>query len=163
MRKGETPSIWSARIKTWLRSRRTKSPSLGRPRGNSPTAGSGDPARSLRLGALLHLYRVSPDDPLARRDELDPDELDALADLTEDDMHLTNACLEVEAWSLPREVRRELRLVERALAAGLFGEEELEAALDTGSYTGSREGLRGMQAVMRLGLLDVEPDPEDEQ
>lgn len=163
MRRGATPSGWSAGIKTWWRSRRIRSLRRGRLRGNSPPAGSGDPARSLRLGALLHLYRGSPADALARRDELDPDELDALGDLTEDDMHLANACLEVDAWSLPREVRRELRLVERALAADLFGEGELVKALETGSYAASREGLRGMQALMRLGLLDVEPDPDDEQ
>ena len=113
--------------------------------------GSGDPARSKRLGALLYLYMGNPADPLSLRDELDPDELDSLADLTDDDRHLVNACLEVEAWVRPREIRREIKLVERLLAADMFGEEQIEDAIARGDVA---RHPREFLTLMALGLLD---------
>lgn len=134
-----------ARIKTWRRSRRREN------RPVSTDFQSGDPARSKRLGALLYLYRGGPADPLARQGELDPDEIDALADLTEEDMHLANACLAVENWSLPRECRRELRLVERLLTADMFGEEEVAEVIESGDVAAHAKELL---ALLALGLLD---------
>ena len=147
MRRGGTRSGWSAAIKTWLRSRGTKIRSLGRTAASSPTAGSGDPARSLRLGALLYLYRGGPVDPLQFGGELDADELDALADLSDDDMHLANACLSVERQLL----RRDFRRVERLLAADMFGEEEVDEALERGDVVKHADEFL---ALMALGLLN---------
>ena len=129
-----------------MRSRRRKS-SDGSPASNCPTAGSGDIGRSKRLGALLYLYRGSPADPLASRGELHNDELDSLADLTEEDMHLANACIEVEASLL----RCDFGRVERLLAAGMFGEEEVDEVLERGDI-GPVAGE--LLALMALGLLD---------
>lgn len=140
MRRGATSGGWRALIKTLRRLRQRRN----RPTGGS---GSGDPARSKRLGALLYLYRGSPPDPLAFQGELHPDELDSLADLTEDDRHLANACLEVEASLL----RRDFRHVERLLASGMFGEEEVDEVLESGDV-GRVAGE--LLALMALGLLD---------
>jgi hypothetical protein len=151
MRRGGTRSGWSAAIKTWLRSRRTKSRLLGRIPASSPTAGSGDPARSVRLGALLYLYRGGPADPLAFRGELDADQLDSLADLTEDDMHLANACLAVERDLLNDGWRAVGLLLER----GMFGEEEAEARLDAALERDELGRIASeVIALMQLGLLD---------
>jgi hypothetical protein len=119
----------------------------GRKAASYPTSGSGDVFRSKRLGALLYLYRGSPADPLSFRGELHSDELDALADLTEEDMHLTNACLEVERDLL----RRDFRRVERLLAADMFGEEEVDEVLERGDVVPHAKELL---ALMALGLLD---------
>jgi hypothetical protein len=121
MRRGKTSGGLRARIKTWIGSRR-----LANPIPTTWRRGSGDPARSLRLGALLHLYRGGPTDPLAGQGELPLDQLAALGSVTEDDMHLANACLEVEAWL----ARANFRRVERLLAADMFGEEEAETRLN---------------------------------
>jgi hypothetical protein len=141
-----TRSGWLARIRTWRRSRRRTNPTP--PTG--PT-GAGDLARSKRLGALLYLYMESPADPLAVRDELDPDELEAFRDISDEDMHLANACLEVERWAKPREIRREIKLVERLLAADLFGEEEVTEAIERGE---ALEHPTEFLTLMALGLLD---------
>jgi hypothetical protein len=133
---------WRVRIRTWRRSLRRGN----RTRPTGPT-GSGDPARSKRLGALLYLYRGSPSDPLAFRGELDAAELDSLADLSEDDMHLANACLEVERELL----RRDFRRVERLLASDMFGEEEVDEVLESGDVVPHAKELL---ALMALGLLD---------
>ena len=145
-----TRSGWRARIRTWMRLRRRGNQSAGRPE-FSPASGNGDPARSKRLGALLYLYMGNPADPLALRDELDPDELASLAGLTEEDRHLVNACLEVEAWVRPRQIRREIKLVERLLAADMFGEEEVDEVLESGDVVPHAKELL---ALMALGLLD---------
>jgi hypothetical protein len=148
MRKGATPSGWSAGIKTWLRSRRTQSRSLGRLRVFFPTAG--DNTRSLRLGALLYLYRGSPAEPLQFRGELDYDERDALADLTDDDMHLANACLAVERELLDEE----WEAVAVLLAGGMFGEEEAEDRLDEAMENDELGRVADeVLALMRLGLF----------
>jgi hypothetical protein len=146
MRKGWTSSGWIARIKTWRRSRKLQT-SGGYQASSCPPSGSGDVYRSKRLGALLYLYRGGPADPLAFRGELHSDELDSLADLTEEDMHLANACLEVERDLL----RRDFRRVERLLAAGMFGEEEVDEVLESGDV-GRVAGE--LLALMALGLLD---------
>jgi hypothetical protein len=150
MRRGATRSGWSAAIKTWLRSRRTKSRLRGRVAAFSPTAGSGDPARSVRLGALLYLYRGGPADPLAFRGELDADELDSLADLTDDDMHLANACLAVERELLNRDWRAVGLLLER----GMFGAEEVDERFDAAVERGELGLIAGeVLALMELGLI----------
>ncbi len=132
----------------WLRSRLTVS--LGRQPGCSPTAGSGDPDRSLRLGALLHLYRAWPVDPLAFAGELDPDEQDALADLTEDDRQLVNACLVVERELLDGE----WDAVAVLLAGDMFGEEEADDRLDEAMDSGELGRIAGeVTALMALGWL----------
>jgi hypothetical protein len=146
MRRGETSSGWLARIKTWTRSRK-QATSDGYPVSNCLPSGSGNVYRSKRLGALLYLYRGSPADPLAFRGELHSDELAALHDLTEEDMHLANACLEVERDLL----RRDFRRVERLLAADMFGEEEVDEVLESGDV-GPVAGE--LLALMALGLLD---------
>jgi hypothetical protein len=151
MRRGAIRSALSAAIKTWLRSRRTKSRFRGRRRAFSPTSGSGDPARSLRLGALLYLYRGSPGDPLAFRGELDADELDSLADLTDDDVRLAEACMTVERQLLDRE----WEAVGVLLAGGMFGEEEADARLDEAMERDELGRIAGeVIALMQLGLLD---------
>jgi hypothetical protein len=139
MRRGATSDGLPALIKTLRRLRR---------RANLPTCanGPGDPARSKRLGALLYLYRGGPPDPLAFQGELDPDELDALGDTTEDDRHLVNACLEAEAALL----RRDFRRVERLLAADMFGEEEVDEVLDSGDVVAH---AKEFQTLMALGLI----------
>lgn len=146
MRKGWTSSGWLARIKTWRRSRK-RATSAGYPASSCPPSGSGDVHRSKRLGALLYLYRGSPADPLAFRGELHSDELDSLSGLTEEDMHLANACLEVERELL----RRDFRRVERVLAADLFGEEEVDEVLESGDVV---PHAKEILALMALGLLD---------
>lgn len=146
MRRGWTRSGLCARIKTWMRSWRLRS-SGGFPASSCLPSGSGDVHRSKRLGALLYLYRGSPADPLAFRGELHADELSALADLTEDDMHLANACLEVERDLL----RRDFSRVERLLAAGMFGEAEVDEVLESGDV-GRVAGE--LLALLALGLLD---------
>jgi hypothetical protein len=144
-----TPSGWSAGIRTWLRSRVTKSRPRGRRRGGYPPAGSD--TRSVRLGALLYLYRGSPVEPLQFRGELDADELDALADLTEDDMHLVNACLAVERELLDEEWGS----VAVLLAGDMFGEEEADARLDEAMERDELGRIAGeVIALMQLGLLD---------
>lgn len=113
--------------------------------------GSGDPARSKRLGALLYLYRAGPADPLTFQGELDPDELDALADLTEDDMHLANACLEVERESLDQE----WLWVRLLLKRGMFGVEEAEAEFDEAIENEEPDRvMTALVALEQLGLLD---------
>jgi hypothetical protein len=66
-------------------------------------------------------------------------------------MHLANACLEVEAWHDRRELRRDFRLVERLLAADLFGEEEVAEVIERGDVL---EHPTEFLALMALGLLD---------
>lgn len=78
---------------------------------------------------------------------MDADELDSLADLSEDDMHLANACLEVERELL----RRDFRRVERLLTADMFGEEEVDEVLESGDVVPHAKELL---ALMALGLLD---------
>lgn len=146
MRKGWTSRGWLARIRTWTRSRK-RATSAGYPASSCPPSGSGDIHRSKRLGALLHLYRGSPTDPLAGQGELPLDQLAALGGLTEDDMHLANACLEVEASLL----RRDFRHVERLLASDMFGEEEVDEVLESGDV-GPVAGE--LLALLALGLLD---------
>lgn len=149
MRRGGTPGGWGAGIKTWLRSRRTRSRSLGRRRGNSRTVG--DDTRSLRLGALLTLYRGSPAEPLQFRDDLPLAQLAALADLTDDDRHLVNACLVVEREML----EEEWEAVAVLLAGGMFGEEEAEDRLDEAIENGELGLIAGeVLALMQLGLLE---------
>lgn len=149
MRRGATRSGWSAAIRTWLRSRRTKSRFRGRLRANFPSAGSD--TRSLRLGALLHLYRGSPAEPLAFRGELDADELDALADLTDDDVALLNACLAVERELLDEEWAQAAVL----LAGGMFGEEEADARFDEALERDELGRIANeVIALMALGWLD---------
>jgi hypothetical protein len=143
MRKGWTTRGWLARIRTWTRSRKRVT-TAGYPASSCPPSGSGDVSRSKRLGALLYLYRGGHRDPLRFRDELHPDELDSLADLTEDDMHLANACLEVERQL----AQQEFRWAERLLAGDLFGEEEVDEALERGDLD-----RRDIAAMWLLGLL----------
>lgn len=125
------------------------SPPPGRPRGNYPT--SGDDTRSLRLGALLYLYRGSPAEPLAFRGELDADQLSALADLTEDDRHLANACLAVERELLDAEWEQAAVL----LAGGMFGEEEADRRFDEAVERDELGRIANeVIALMALGWLD---------
>ena len=150
MRRGGTVSGWLARIKTWRRSRRQES-AAGYPASSYPTSGSGDVFRSKRLGALLYLYRGGHSDPLRFRDELHPDELDCLADISEDDMHLVNACLEVEAWML----KQEWAAADRLLAGGMFGADEADAKLDEAMEHDNLGRIAGeVVALMELGWLD---------
>ncbi len=150
MSRGGTPRGWSARIKTWMRSLRRRDRSGGN-LASSPTSGSGDVGRSKRLGALLYLYQGGHHDPLQFRDELHADELDALADLTEEDMHLTNACLEVERELLSQE----WAAVKRLLARDMFGEEEADARLDDAMDRDELGAIAGeVLALMSLGWLD---------
>jgi hypothetical protein len=136
-------------IKTWLRSRLTKSRLAGRLRGNSQTAGSD--TRSLRLGALLYLYRGSAADPLAFVGELDADEHVALGDLTDEDRHLVNACLTVERELLDEEWES----VAVLLAGGMFGEEEAGDRLDHAMENDELGRIADeVIALMQLGLLD---------
>ena len=145
MRKGGMRSGLSAAIKTWLRSRRTGSRSAGNP-ASSPTSSE----RSKRLGALLYLYRGGGD-PLAFSGELHSDELESLADLTDDDRHLANACLELERELL----NREWRSADRLLAGGMFGAEEADAKLDEALENDELGRIAGeVIALMQLGLLD---------
>ena len=99
---------------------------------------------------MLYLYRGGPADPHAFRVELRADELDALAGLTEDDMHLANACLEVEASLL----RRDFRRVEPLLAADMFGEDEVDEALERVERGEAGRVASELLALMELGLLD---------
>jgi hypothetical protein len=145
MSRGATPSGWSAGIKTWLRSRLTRSRCRGRLRGFFPTAGSD--TRSLRLGAVLYLYRGSPAEPLQFRGELHVEELDALADLTDDDRHLVNACLAVERELLDEEWES----VAVLLAGDMFGEEEAEDRLDE-AMENDELGLIAREAIALISL-----------
>ena len=148
MRRGSTRRGWGARIRIWRRSRRRRK-AAGFPASSSPT--SGDPLRSARLGALLYLYRGGHREPLSFRGELHADELAALADLTEDDRQLTNACLEVERELLDRE----WQLVSLLLAGGMFGDEEAGARLREAAKRGEVGSIaRELGALMDLGLLD---------
>ena len=150
MRRGTTRRGWGARIKTWRRSRRRRR-AAGYPASSSPTSGSAIVWRSARLGALLCLYRGGHRDPLSFRGELHPDELASLADLTEDDRHLVNACLEVERELLDRE----WQLVSLLLAGGMFGDEEAGARLREAAKRGEVGSIaRELGALMDLGLLD---------
>lgn len=150
MRRDRTRLGWPARIKIWMRSRK-RANSGGYPASSCPTSGSGDVFRSKRLGALLYLYRGGHSDPLRFSDELHPDELDALADLTEDDMHLANACLEVERELL----NREWQAAGKLLAGHMFGEEEADAKLDEAMEQDELGAIAGeVLALMRLGWLD---------
>lgn len=85
---------------------------------------------------------------------MDPEELDSLADLTDEDVALLEACLAVEAWAL----RRECLFAQHLLLYDMFGHEQLCEALD-------RDDLPAVHVVAMdaLGLLDVEPDPDEEQ
>lgn len=149
MRRGATPSGWSAGIKTWMRSRLPKSRLAGCRPGFSRTAG--DDTRSLRLGALLYLYRGSPADPLAFAGELDADELVALGDLTDDDRHLVNACLAVERELLDEEWES----VAVLLAGDMFGAEEADARFDEAIENDELGRIADeVIALMQLGLLD---------
>jgi hypothetical protein len=107
---------------------------------------SGDTTRSRRLGALLYLYAGGPPDPLALRDELHRDELDALADLTEDDRHLANACLALEAHLR----RRQFAAVERLLAVGVFS--PLDAPAHLAALPPAAKG-RAAEDLLFLGLV----------
>ncbi len=150
MRRDGTPSGWSAGIKTWLRSRRTKGRLRGRTPASCPPTGSGDPDRSKRLGALLYLYRGGGD-PLQFRGELHADELDSLADLTDDDVSLAEACMAVERQLLNREWRSVGLLLER----DMFGAEEVDARLDEAIEQDELGRIAGeVIALMQLGLLD---------
>lgn len=119
----------------------------GYPASSCLPSGSGDVHRSKRLGALLYLYRGGHRDPLSFRSELHSDELAALADLSEEDMHLANACLEVERDLL----RRDFRRVERLLAADMFGEEEVDEALERGDVGRVAGELLTLMALNLLG------------
>lgn len=80
-----------------------------------------------------------------------PGDLDALAGLTDDDMHLANACLAVERELLDRDFRQ----VERLLAAGMFGEEEVDERFEAALERGELGAIAGeLIALERLGLLD---------
>jgi len=82
-------------------------------------------------------------------DELPDNEQDALAELDDEDRHLVNACLEVEAWL----ARRNFRRVEGLLAHGMFGEREAAERLRAASAEGEL-GLiaRDLADLMDLGL-----------
>jgi hypothetical protein len=82
---------------------------------------------------------------------LDPDELDALTDITEDDMHLANACLSVERELL----NSEWESVAVLLAGGMFGEEEADARFDEALERDNLGYIAGeVIALMALGWLD---------
>ena len=122
--------------------RRSRGPKKNQP--GSTASQSGDPARSKRLAALLHLHRGAVAHP-AELWGVPIDQHAALAGLTEEDMHLLNACLVVEHELL----ERECLMAQHLLAYDMFGEEELCEALE-------RDDLdrRHLAAMYGLGLLD---------
>lgn len=154
MRRAGTPRGLSARIRTWSRSWLTRSRAGGgrQTATTFPTCGDGDVAtRSKRLAALLYLYRGEHPDPLQFKGELHSDELEALADLTEEDRYLANACLEAERALLDREWEAAGLLLER----GMFGEDEADAAMDQAIQSGNIGAIAGeVAALLSLGWLD---------